>query len=129
MAYTTDSVSPALAERLAKVCGQFGADNDHLVLVAARTAHRLLKEAGATWPDAFQPTLPAPEPKQQPYSAHASGNHRAIAQFCLDEAAESRGGLLTSWEIGFLNDILKFQRISPKQRAILERLYDKVLAP
>jgi hypothetical protein len=63
MPSTDHHLSPQLADKLAKVCGMFGSDHDGEVLVAARTAHRMVKEAGATWPEVLTPALRDPDPK------------------------------------------------------------------
>jgi hypothetical protein len=70
----------ALADKLAKVCGMFGSDHDGEVVVAARTAHRIVKEAGATWPQILMPALPAPEPQ----GAAADAAWRPAIAFCLE---------------------------------------------
>jgi hypothetical protein len=125
--YTTDHVSPELADRLIKICGQFGADNDNLVLVAARTAQRMLKEAGSTWQEAFQPALTAPEPRRQKQQNHYRDDWRRDVAFCLEENQESRGALLSDWEVNFLHNLLNFRELSPKQRALLSRLKTQVV--
>jgi hypothetical protein len=125
MAYTTDSLSPALAERLSKLMARSQSPFDAEALTALRMANKALAEAGLSWPDALTPEPPAPEPKRrQTHQSWHSGNWRDIAQFCLSES-----NLITSWEQDFCLSILNFRSLSPKQSNTLWGIYQRVLAP
>jgi hypothetical protein len=84
---------------------------------AALAACRFLHHHDIGWSDVIG--LPAQ------YSA-ASHNHsiswRQQAAECL-----MRTGSLRVWEIGFLRNIRASDRLSPKQRAVLQSIADRVL--
>jgi hypothetical protein len=95
------NLSPQLANKLAKVCGLFGSHHDGEVLAAARMAHRIIREAGATWPEALTPTLPAPEPQRQ-----ARDDWRTALRFCLDNF-----DLLDERDGGFIRSIHSYRHM------------------
>jgi hypothetical protein len=94
-------------DRLAKLLGLLGSRYDGEIAAAGRAAHRLIRDAGLTWPEIlFEPAAAA--------EADPIG-------FCL--ASPER---LTEWERRFLASIRR-QRypLTPKQLAVLRRLAGK----
>jgi hypothetical protein len=82
---------------------------------AALAAHRFLAARGLTWPDALAPeSAPARRLSEL-------GTWRQTVRDCL-----ARPGFLRPWEVGFLNDLPKFQRLSVKQRYVLKEIADRV---
>ncbi len=110
---------PRVADRLAKLCGLLGSDHEGERANAAALASRLLKDCGLSWAElvarAFQPR---PEPAPSPAEGPA---HFAEAQWALRFPA-----LLDDWEHGFLANIGRFRRLSPKQRASLDGILRKI---
>jgi len=91
------------------VLGMVGSDHDGEVLAAARRAEAARAQARMTWPELLG-VLPAADP------------HDLII-WCLDRAE-----CLTAWQHEFLLSLRGFTVISPKQRAILDRIAAKIEA-
>ena len=104
---------PGAANKLAKVCGLLGSDQDAERSAAAYQATRILKSHGMTWGDIIQPALPAPKPR---YATQRPA-HAAAVEFALRHA-----GHLTGWELQFVRDIGRRWRLSPKQAGVLDRI-------
>jgi hypothetical protein len=108
------ALAPAERDTLARICGRLTSSFDGERAVAARLASEFLQRRGLTW------------------SALLAGPHRddvgdaawrTLARRCCANAAA-----LTDWERRFVRDLVGFVTISPKQRAVLERLAAKVAA-
>jgi hypothetical protein len=59
----------------------------------------------------------------------ALAREREIAPIMVDEAVEiclKHLEILTDWEEGFLGSIRRLRRLSPRQLAVLQRIFDKV---
>jgi hypothetical protein len=110
--------APLDRELLAKVLGPLGSDHDGEVVAAGRTADRMVRDAGLTWPDVVQPRLPTPPPDPVPF-----GDVGEI-KFCL-----RRWHALSGWERDFLVSIRDQRRpLSTRQRNTLARIVDKLRA-
>jgi hypothetical protein len=108
-------------QRLAKLLGLLGSSHDGEVLAAARKAHSLLIEKGATWYQALQVTeIVEPSAGRKPKAAPV---HHQQAQALLEHQA-----LLTPWEKQFLQGILDFSALTNEQREKLEEIRTKVEA-
>jgi hypothetical protein len=99
--------------RLAKLLGMLGSVHAGERDAAGLAAHRLVQERDLTWSD----ILCRPASEQQ----HATW--RGIVQACLRHPHN-----LSAWELHFLRDLPRFPRLSPKQKACLVRIADRVLA-
>jgi len=100
---------------VAKLLGLIGSHHDAEALAAARKAHQLIVDRGATWPEALgldAPALP-PEP-----------DHLAEARDLLGRGKT----VLTRWERDFLLGIMGHKTLKPKQLEILDALRSKVNA-
>jgi hypothetical protein len=99
--------------RLAKLCGMFGSDHDGERATAALKADRLVRALGLTWCEVLspQPNLLASPGQSIPAKIKLLRRHLPM---------------LTEWERGFVISLARFQRISRKQQAVLDRLVAKV---
>lgn len=109
------ALSPDLVARLSKVLGMLGSDHDGEIAAAGRRAHRLLRDAGLTWPEVLQPMLPPPKPEVDDDPL----DHGAACASLLNWPG------LTDWERGFVTSLRKFKRLSDKQLAVLRELIIK----
>ena len=107
-------LNPAVATKLAKVCGLLGSDHDGERSTAAWHATKLLQAQGMTWADVFAPALPPPQP-----TLHAP--HVAAVQWALQFPDR-----LTAWECRFLADIGRRTRLTTKQAAKLDGIVHKL---
>lgn len=113
--------------RLTRLLAMFGSDYDGEVVNAARAAQRLIKKSGETWESViangsannssghsqYQPQ----KKREQPATFHAEIHE------CL-----KKENLCTGWERQFLNDMLLRMHLSEKQRAIINRIKEKIAA-
>ncbi len=104
-------------ERLAKLLGMTGSHHDNEALVAARRANQLVREVGATWRD-----LLTRRPVAQQFCP-SQPIHVQLADVCLQNTER-----LTTREVTFCRSIRTFEAVSPHQRQLLRRLYEKVFA-
>jgi hypothetical protein len=98
-------------DRLGKLLGLLGSTHDGEVAAAGRAAHRLIREAGLTWPDVL---TPPPRPLPKPPAGRAS----------LIVECRSRWTFLSDWERGFVTSIARRppHRLSDKQAECLDRI-------
>lgn len=101
--------------RLAKLLGLLGSSHPGERDNAGVAAHKLVQSRGMTWPEVMEP--PAIE-KHLP----ELGTWRQTVGQVL-----AYPGKLRPWELGFLRDLPKFQRLSVKQRYVLKEIADRVL--
>jgi len=99
--------------RLAKLLGLLGSAHAGERDAAGLAAHRLVRERDLTWPEII---LCSPVVEWQ----HSTW--RDIAQTCLRHPDD-----LSSWELSFLRGASRLPRLSPKQRACLDRIAHRVL--
>jgi len=98
-------------QKLAKLLGMIGSSSDGEALNAARKAHALIAEKGATWFDAFGVAETAALP-----SAHQE-QARNLLKYKIH---------LTAFERTFLIGIMGHATLSEKQGAIFENISRKV---
>jgi hypothetical protein len=99
-------------DRLSKLLGLLGSIHAGEVAAAGRAAHRLIREAGLTWPDVLTPP-PPPQPLPKPPVDRAS----------LIVECRSRWAFLSDWERGFVTSIARRpHRLSDKQAECLDRI-------
>ena len=110
-------MSPEVRRKLVGVLGMLASTHDGERAAAGLLASRLLKSAGVTWEQVIpeQPATTIHRDRRQP----PAGN--STIAFCLE-----RDWQLTAWECQFLESIITRRALSPKQAAILDRIYDKV---
>jgi hypothetical protein len=103
--------------KLAKLLGMLGSDHVGERDNAARAAHKLVTEARLTWMDVVQPPPTehrTPQPSAPPW--------RQVVRNLL-----ARPGSLRTWERDeFLPSLLRFQKLSPKQRSCLDQIASRV---
>ena len=115
--------------RIAKSLAMVSADNDNLALVAAKTADRLVRDAGISWIDLICPQLP--DPKWQPEQQETDdlfwcwpARWHAAVEFCCANLHR-----LSERDIDFVISILGYHRIpSEKQLVWLQACVTKVQA-
>ncbi|HET8637058.1 MAG TPA: hypothetical protein VFL96_09440, partial [Acidobacteriaceae bacterium] len=88
---------------MAKILGLLGSDRPGERDAAALAAHRFVQQRGIAWVDVLNPP---PVEHQLP----ELGTWRATCRACL-----AHPDRLRPWEIGFLEDLPKFRRLSVKQ--------------
>ena len=99
-------LTPAVVDRLAKLCGMFGSHHNGEVSNAARMADTLVRELGLTWRDVIQ--MPPP----------AIDDWRAAARFCVANARRLRPR-----EIEFLTSLAQWDGdLTPKQQQWLDNI-------
>jgi hypothetical protein len=111
-----NSRTPAEIERLCKLLAllesPFAGERD----AAALAIGRLVREHDLSWPQLLMP--PTAEVRQRPMR----GSWRLTVEDCL-----ARRGALMPWQRQFLCSLRDFQRISLKQRAVLDDIATRVL--
>jgi hypothetical protein len=115
--FTCDHLPPELSDRVAKLLGMLGSSHDGEVLNAARMADRAVRDAGLTWTDALQPTLPGPKPTQRPPVAHWRPTCRRLLERPHD---------LNPWERDFVRGIEHAAMLSVKQHRCLRSIVERV---
>ena len=104
--------APLDRSRLAKLLGLIGSEHDGEALTAARAADRLVRGAALTWFDIVTPQ----------HSTTASASDDEIIRSCLGSSE-----LLNDWEARFVRSVRsQGYRMTPRQRATLERIADRV---
>jgi hypothetical protein len=107
-------------ERLARLLGMLGSDHQGERDNAARAAHRLVQLRGITW---FDVVVTHPPPDTYPEADPISGDWRRTAAACSQHPL-----LLNQWEADFLVGLLRFLRLSFKQRSILVKIVVRLRA-
>jgi hypothetical protein len=109
-------------KRLAAVLGMLGSAHGGEVMNAARQAERIRHEAGATWHEIII-VMPPPAFVAPDLDDIEDDDVSAELATCL-----ARLDLLAAWEVQFVRSIShRRHRLSPKQKAVLARLFAKVL--
>jgi hypothetical protein len=98
---------------ISKLLGLIGSAHDAEALAAARKAHQLVRDRGASWPEVLglAATPMAPEP-----------DHLVEARDLLKRGK----GILTRWEHGFLVGVMACRTLAPKQAESLATIRAKV---
>jgi hypothetical protein len=113
------ALSPTELERLRNICARLSSDFPGERAAAGLLGTRLLKDRGLSWSDVVMPPTPLP-------SSRPAGEHMPWRQTVRDLLA--RPGSLRAWERDeFLPSLLRFQRLSSKQRNILDQIAARVL--
>jgi hypothetical protein len=122
---TPRPLTPATAERVVRICGLLTSNYAGEVANAASLATRIFEEHGWSWEQVVRTGIaaPPPQPQARPAPRHEPLDWRAAATACL-----RRADLLTAWEQDFVASLRGFQRLSPKQEALLARLVERVCA-
>jgi hypothetical protein len=112
------ALTPAELERLRNICARLESDVEGERAAAGLLASRLLRDRGLVWADVVQsaPTEHRPpQPSAPPW--------RNTVRKLLDKP-----GSLRAWEKEeLLPSLLRFEKLSPKQRAVLNQIADRVL--
>ena len=115
----TVPIPDAIVDRLAKICGLLGSNQDGERSAAAYQATKILQEHRLTWRDVIE----------------AAGRREAEQLEAPDwreqlTVCASRTVRLTEWECRFLAQLVRWgRRPSEKQLIILARIYAKVAVP
>jgi hypothetical protein len=102
-------------ERLVNLLGMLGSEHLGERGNAAALADRFVRERGLTWGD----VLARQEPEKK--LPHLGTWRTRCAQLL------ERRGSLRPWELRFVSDLPKFQRLSVKQRYVLDEIVSRVL--
>ena len=119
-------IPPAVVNRLAKVAGLLGSSHDGERSAAAYRATEILREHGLTWRElvelAAKGAAPAEPIMIEREATDLPVPWRKAAHACLHTV-----WALSAWERRFVQQIVSRPQISAKQRAILAKLYAKVV--
>jgi hypothetical protein len=100
--------------RLTKLCGMFGSHHDGERASAAAMADRLVRDLGLTWPEIINP-----------HHQHWREPETIAEQI---DTALAHAEALSEWERGFVCSVNGCQRLSPKQRNVLDGIIAKLRA-
>jgi hypothetical protein len=117
----SDLLDPRTLDRLAKLCGMFGSAHAGERANAARMADELVRVSGVTWFDVIRVNKAAvADDELVPYD-HAE----RLTRFAVKHAH-----VLTPWEANFAHSLHEqcWRRFSPKQRAVLDNIVEKIIA-
>lgn len=104
--------------KLAAVLGMMGSSHDGEALAAARLAERMRREAGVSWQELLVDTRADATP---PVPRKAFADWRQLCARLQRRAADLR-----PWERSFVASLPNFSRLSPKQRAALVSIAERV---
>jgi hypothetical protein len=112
---------PAERDKLARLLGMLGSDHLGEVANAGRLADKLVRNAGLTWSDIIAPALSSPhiDPDTDPSGADWRRTAAACSRY---------PHLLNRWEAEFLAGLLRFPRLSLKQRSALLKIVVRLRA-
>ena len=99
-------------ERLSKLCGMFGSDHAGERAAAAAKADQLVRGLGLTWGE----VLTAPHALAAPPASNAG----------KIEFLRRHLHALNGWEAGFVTDVARCRRLTPKQQNIVDQLVNKI---
>jgi hypothetical protein len=115
-------------DKLVKVLRMFGSDHDGEVTSAARRAHHILKTHALDWDDLIIQEGRRSEPRQErnkPPRHDPDDDEADLIHRCAE-----RPKCLSAWEQDFIRSIgesiIEWGRLTPKQRAILDRIVNKL---
>jgi hypothetical protein len=112
--------TPAELDRLRNILARLGSDFDGERAAAGLLATRLLRDKGLGWGDVVMPHTPSRSAAQREQAEQA---WRRTVRDLL-----AQPGSLRTWErTEFLPSLLRFQKLSPKQRHVLQAIADRVL--
>jgi hypothetical protein len=108
-------------DRLAKLLGMLGSDHAAEVATFGAAADRLVREHNLTWSDILQPQKVVVVEEDRWRPPPSSDAWRGTVSMCLRCPR-----LLSDWETGFLNNLLHYSSLSPKQAACLQTISTKL---
>jgi hypothetical protein len=112
------ALTPAELDRLRNICARLSSDFPGERAAAGLLGTRLLKDRGLVWADVV---MPAPT-EHRPSQPSAPPWRQTVRDLL------ARPGSLRLWERNeFLPSLLRFQKLSPKQRHVLQEIADRVL--
>ena len=112
------ALAPADVDRLVKLLGMLGSSFDGERAAAGQKAHEFIRSRGLIWSDIIRPSLPPPRPEP---AYHPAASWRQTVAWCLSDDT-----LLSEWEFRFLLSIRHRSRLTPKQRAVLDKIAAKL---
>jgi len=118
--YAAAALAPDTASRLIRVLGMLGSAHDGERAAAGLMAHRIIAGAGLTWETALAPLLGPPQADRGYEPSDDFVGHSDLVIFCI-----ANSDTLSEWEISFLNSVLYYRMLTPKQRAVLARIVSK----
>jgi hypothetical protein len=121
-------LTPATAERVVRICGLLTSNYAGEVANAASLATRIFEEHGWSWEQVVRTGIAAPPPPQPHHRPAPPPQYRPVDWRAAATACLRRADLLTAWEQDFVASLRGFQRLSPKQEALLARLVERVFA-
>jgi hypothetical protein len=111
-------------DKLVKILRMFGSDHDGEVAAAARRAHKILHDRSLDWDDLIISIKPARQKQRREHYVEDDEEADLIRK-CAE-----RNLCLTAWENEFVTSIsasiLEWGRLTPKQRAVLDRIVNKL---
>ena len=112
-------------DKLIKVLRMFGSDHDGEVAAAARRAHNIIKTHALDWDDLIvKPGQSTRQSYREP-EPHDNADEADMIHRCSERVM-----CLTAWEREFIDSIsasiIEWGRLTPKQRAILDRIVNKL---
>jgi hypothetical protein len=116
------ALAEADRDKLARLLGMLGSDHLGEVANAGRLADKLVRSAGLTWPDIIAPALSPPDTNEldaDPIGADWRRTAAACSRYPL---------LLNKWEAEFIASLLRFPRLSAKQRECLMKIVVRLRA-
>ena len=126
----TAMLDPSTAERLAKLCGMFGSSHDNERAIAARKADEFLRERGVTWSELLQPEQTGGFAYQPGRRRRASSSWSSPPMTTRDQIQFALANLdtLSRWERGFVYSVWRKDKLSTRQREVLDQIVTKVRA-
>ncbi|MGI9493701.1 MAG: hypothetical protein ACR2QF_14985 [Geminicoccaceae bacterium] len=107
-------------ELLAKICGQFGSDNDGVRATAAAKAHQMIAEAGGSWGAILKSQA---KPASKTYRHQHMEDWRCMMFVTM---ALSGGARLSRDEATTLLKVKKSKIITPDQKEMLGDLVERM---
>ena len=118
---TTRTLTPEIAERLAKLLGMLGSDHAGERAAAALKADELVKREGLRWCDVIQPREPVAV-ECESYFRSSEHDWRAMVKACMAQAAA-----LSARELQFVRTMVRWRgEPSEKQFEWLESIYARI---
>ena len=120
------ALSPADRSKLAAILGMLGSDHAGERSAAALAADKLVRGKGLTWRDLLLATsaeTPPPRRPATPPRRPPTPMFKAEIDECLRNSAK-----LTTWETGFISDLLHRPHATQRQLEVLEQILRKVRA-
>jgi hypothetical protein len=116
------ALQPDYRDRLVKLLGKLGSDNDAERAVAARLADEHRRKSGLTWHDIILPLA-----EDRPHKPRKAKSRKPKVQTWLEKAQTVAGSsVATDWERAFASKLTTWRGVpSEKQLTCLERVWRK----